>query len=198
MSKQNYSSSDFWAKKAKKEGYAARSVFKLMELDKKFRLFRQGLRVLDVGAAPGSWSQWAYRQIGPSGFLAAVDLQDLRFNPPADSFFFIKGDIYDEEVRSTLTGYGPYDLIMSDAAPATSGHKGVDTDRSEALVETILDYADQMLKPGAAVLAKIFIGGGQKSIMDRMRKSYKTVRAFKPEACRSVSFETYLIGQGRL
>ncbi len=100
-------------------------------------------------------------------------------------------------MRATLAEKGPYDLVLSDAAPSTSGNSGLDTDRSEAIVEAVLDYADAMLKPGGTVLAKLFMGGGQRAILDRMKSSYATARAFKPEACRSVSFETYLIGQGK-
>jgi len=197
MATSRYEKPDFWSIKAKKEGYPARSVYKLEEIDKKFGILKPHARILDIGAAPGSWSLWILKRLGNKGFLAAVDLQALAISPSQDNFFFIQGDLYDAVVRATLAEKGPYDLVLSDAAPSTSGNSGLDTDRSEAIVEAVLDYADAMLKPGGTVLAKLFMGGGQRAILDRMKSSYATARAFKPEACRSVSFETYLIGQGK-
>lgn len=198
MSKNSYEKPDFWAIKAKKDGYPARSVYKLEEMDKKFRLFKQGISVLDIGAAPGSWSLWVLKRLGGKGFLAAVDLQDLRISPKDSNFFFVKGDLYDQAVKKELLDRGPYDLIISDAAPATSGNSGLDSDRSEAIVEAVLDYADIMLKPGGSVIAKLFTGAGQKALLDRMRASYASARAFKPQTCRSESFETYLLGMGKI
>lgn len=197
MSASSYDSSDFWAKKAKKEGYPARSVYKLMELDAKFKFFKPGVRVLDIGAAPGSWSLWTLQRIGERGFLSALDLQNLGVSPANENFFFLRGDLYDEAVRSAIQERGPYDVVMSDAAPSTSGNSGLDTDRSEAIVEAVLDYADLMLKTGGTVVAKLFMGGGQKEILERMKKSYTSARAFKPQSCRSVSFETYVLGFGK-
>jgi len=193
----HYDKPDFWAEKARKEGYPARSVYKLDELDRKFGVLRPGLRVLDIGAAPGSWSLWALKRLNGSGFLSAVDLQPLGISPSYPNFFFIRGDLYDDAVKAAIAERGPYDLVLSDAAPATSGNRGLDTDRSEAIVEAVLGYADDMLKPGGSVVAKLFIGGGQRELLDRMKASYASARAFKPEACRTVSFETYLIGLGK-
>jgi len=190
----HYDKPDFWAEKARKEGYPARSVYKLDELDRKFGVLRPGLRVLDIGAAPGSWSLWALKRLDGRGFLSAVDLQPLGISPSYPNFFFIRGDLYDDAVKAAIAERGPYDLVLSDAAPATSGNRGLDTDRSEAIVEAVLGYADDMLKPGGSVVAKLFIGGGQRELLDRMKASYASARAFKPEACRTVSFETYLIG----
>lgn len=198
MSKNSYEKPDFWAIKAKKDGYPARSVYKLEEMDKKFRLFKQGISVLDIGAAPGSWSLWVLKRLAGKGFLAAVDLQDLRISPKDSNFFFVKGDLYDQAVKKELLAKGPYDLIVSDAAPATSGNSGVDSDRSEAIVEAVLDYADTMLKPGGSVIAKLFMGAGQKALLDRIKASYALGRAFKPQTCRSESFETYLLGIGKI
>ncbi|MBN1519164.1 MAG: RlmE family RNA methyltransferase [Spirochaetales bacterium] len=189
-----YEQADFWAKKAKKEGYPARSVYKLQELDEKFKLLKPGMRVLDIGAAPGSWSMWVARRIGPSGFLAAVDLQPLRIALDPSASFFVQGDIYDQAVRDAIRERGPYNLVLSDAAPATSGNHGLDTDRSEALVEAVLDYADDMLAPGGSVAAKLFMGGGQKALLERLRGAYGSARAFKPKTCRPQSFETYILG----
>jgi len=189
-----YEKSDFWAQKAKKDGYPARSVYKLMELDKKFKLIKANARILDIGAAPGSWSLWALERLEGNGFLAAVDLQPLRIDAARDNLFFVQGDLYDPAVKAAIAAHGPYDLVMSDAAPGTSGNKGLDTDRSEAIVEAVLDYAADFLRPGGNVVAKLFIGGGQRDILDRIKSEYETARAFKPESCRSESFETYVLG----
>jgi len=193
----NYEKPDFWSIRARKEGYPARSVYKLEELDNKFGILKPSARVLDIGAAPGSWSLWVLKRLAGQGFLAAVDLQALGISPGNENFMFLRGDLYDAAIKSALAERGPYDVVLSDAAPSTSGNKGLDTDRSEAIVEAVLDYADEMLKPGGCVVAKLFMGGGQRELLDRMKASFATARAFKPEACRSVSFETYLIGMGR-
>jgi len=197
MAASTYEKPDFWSLKAKKEGYPARSVYKLEELDKKFGFIKPASRILDIGAAPGSWTLWVLKRLAGKGFLAAVDLQPLGISPSYDNFYFLRGDLYDATVKAALAERGPYDVVLSDAAPATSGNKGLDTDRSEAIVEAVLDYADEFLKPGGTVVAKLFMGGGQRELLDRMKTSFATARAFKPEACRSVSFETYLIGQGK-
>jgi 23S rRNA (uridine2552-2'-O)-methyltransferase len=189
-----YEKADFWAQKAKKDGYPARSVYKLMELDKKFKLIKANARILDIGAAPGSWSLWVLERLDGKGFLSAVDLQPLRIDSARDNLFFVQGDLYDPAVKAAIAAHGPYDLVMSDAAPGTSGNKGLDTDRSEAIVEAVLDYASEFLRPGGHVVAKLFIGGGQREILDRIKKEYDTARAFKPESCRSESFETYVLG----
>jgi len=197
MAASTYEKPDFWALKAKKEGYPARSVYKLEEIDTKFGIIRPNVRILDIGAAPGSWSLWVLRRLAGKGFLAAVDLQPLGVSPADANFFFIQGDLYDASIRSVLAEKGPYDIVLSDAAPATSGNSGLDTDRSEAIVETVLDYAETMLRPGGAMVAKLFMGGGQRDILDRMKSMFASARAFKPAACRQVSFETYLVGQGK-
>ncbi len=197
MAASTYEKPDFWSLKARKDGYPARSVYKLEEIDKKFGIIRPNARVLDIGAAPGSWSLWILRRLAGKGFLAAVDLQPLGVSPADSNFMSITGDLYDGAVRVVLAEKGPYDVVLSDAAPATSGNGGLDTDRSEAIVEAVLDYAETMLKPGGSMVAKLFMGGGQRAILDRMKTMFTNARAFKPAACRSVSFETYLVGQGK-
>jgi 23S rRNA (uridine2552-2'-O)-methyltransferase len=191
-----YEKPDFWADKAKKEGYAARSVYKLMELDDRFGLFAKARAVLDLGAAPGSWSQWALRRLGGKGFLVAVDLSPLAFAIDADRGLALRGDMGSEEVRTAVAAKAPFDLVLSDAAPATSGNRGLDTARSEALVELAIEYAAAMLRPGGAMAAKIFQGGGERGLLESMRALFDDARAFKPKACRSESFETYLVGRG--
>jgi len=191
-----YEKPDFWAQKAKKEGYPARSVYKLKEINEKFHLLKRGARILDIGAAPGSWSLWILQQLGGSGFLASVDLQPLKIDSPTPNFHFRQGDLYDPAVRAEILGFGPYDLVVSDAAPATTGNRLVDQGASESIVEAVIDYGLEALKPGGCLVAKIFQGGDEKALLTRLKLSFETARGFKPEACRSQSFETYLIASG--
>ncbi|NLJ45203.1 MAG: RlmE family RNA methyltransferase [Treponema sp.] len=197
MSGNSYEKPDHWTLKAKSEGYPARSVYKLAEMQEKFKLLKPGTRVLDIGAAPGSWSLWVLRFLKGSGFLAAVDLSPLGMKPPFGNFFFLQGDIYDPAVRSTLAERGPYGLVLSDAAPATTGDRTVDTGRSESLVEAVIDYADALLAPGGNLVAKLFQGGGERDLLAALKERFETARGFKPKACRAESFETYLIGLGK-
>jgi 23S rRNA (uridine2552-2'-O)-methyltransferase len=192
----SYEKPDFWAQKAKKEGYPARSVYKLMEIDKKFGLVKPASRILDIGAAPGSWSLWLLKRLAGAGFLAAVDLQPLGMAPPPGNFRFIQGDLYAPEVRSELLSLGPYGLVLSDAAPATTGNRLVDQGQSEAIVEAVIEYALVCLAPGGAMVAKIFQGGAEAGLLKHLRGNFEHARAFKPEACRSESFETYLVATG--
>jgi 23S rRNA (uridine2552-2'-O)-methyltransferase len=196
MSRSSYEKADFWAQKAKREGYPARSVYKLQEIDGKFSLLRRGGRVLDIGAAPGSWSLWVLRRLAGTGFLVAVDLQALAIAPSFANLRFIRGDLHDSAIRSEILSAGPYDLVLSDAAPSTTGSRIVDQGRSEAIVEAVAAYAEDCLSEGGALVAKIFQGGGEAELLKRLRASYATARAFKPSSCRSESFETYIIATG--
>jgi len=197
MSGNSYEKPDHWTLKARSEGYPARSVYKLAEMQEKFRLLKPGLRVLDIGAAPGSWSLWVLRFLKGSGFLTAVDLSPLGIKAPFGNFFFLQGDLYDPAVRSALAERGPYGLVLSDAAPSTSGDRTVDTGRSEALVEAVIGYADALLVPGGHLVAKLFQGGGERELLQSLRGRFETARGFKPRACRAESFETYLLGLGK-
>lgn len=192
----SYEKSDFWALKAKKEGYPARSVYKLQEIDKKFGIIRPGQRILDIGSAPGSWSQWILKRLAGTGFLSAVDLQDMQIASATDNFSFIKGDLYDEAVRAKLASLGPYNLVLSDAAPSTSGNRFVDQSQSANIVEAVMEYGFSMLKEGGSLVAKIFQGGSERELMDRLHAEFALAKTYKPEACRSQSFETYLVATG--
>ena len=197
MSGNNYGKPDYWTLKAKSEGYPARSVYKLSEMQEKFRLLKPGIRVLDIGAAPGSWSLWVLRFLKGSGFLAAVDLSPLGMKPPTDNFFFVQGDLYSADVRAALAERGPYNLILSDAAPSTTGDRTVDTGRSESIVEAVIEYGDALLAPGGTLVAKLFQGGGERDLLAALKERYDLARGFKPKACRAESFETYLLGMGK-
>jgi 23S rRNA (uridine2552-2'-O)-methyltransferase len=158
--------------------------------------------VLDLGAAPGSWSLYILRTLGDRGFLAAADLAPLsrqydRGLFGGDNLFFVQGDITARETREALLARGPYDLLLSDAAPATTGSRQVDTLRSLGLAETALDYAEAALAPGGNLAFKVFQGGDTASLLKRIRELFKTGKSFKPQACRRESFETYYIGLGK-
>ena len=225
-----YERPDYWTLRAKKEGYPARSVYKLEEIVRKFGLLNglggrrgtpecsqtgAGPAILDVGAAPGSWSLWLLRQMKGRGTLMAVDIQDLDIVPQIEvmglhkatgatkvdeptraHFTFVKGSILDEPVRARLRELGPYNLVVSDAAPATSGNRLVDQARSEELVEAVIGLALGVLAPGGALVTKIFQGGEERRLLTELRAHFAQARAFKPQACRSESFETYLVATG--
>ena len=193
-----YEKPDFWALKAKKEGYPARSVYKLEEIVAKFGLMKAGGNptILDIGAAPGSWSLWILRKLAGAGRLAAVDIQDLGIAPPDPNFTFIKGSILDEAVRARLREAGPYTLVVSDAAPSTTGNRLVDQSRSEELVESVMGLGLEVLAPGGSLVMKIFQGGEEKRLITALKGHFAQARAFKPEACRAISFETYLVATG--
>lgn len=196
---------DHWSLKAQKEGYPARSVYKLKEIDEKFKLIdvtrKINFNVLDLGAAPGSWSLYVLRKFaGAEGrFLAAADLSVLSRQYDkglfdGENFFFVQGDITLPENRDALLEKGPYNLVISDAAPATIGNRSVDTLRSLALAEEVLLYAELGLTKGGCIAVKVFQGGDTASILKRMKELFHTAKSFKPAACRPESFETYYIG----
>ena len=189
-----YRERDYWSRKAFAEGYPARSVYKLEEMQKKFKLFGKNDRVLDLGAAPGSWTAFLLRFLSSDGRVCAVDLQALSETIRDSRLVFFQGDMTDTAVEASVKSCGPYRAVICDAAPTTTGHKIVDTARSASLVETALYYAETQLENHGSFTVKIFQGGDEHRYLKQIRKMFKTARAFKPEACRSSSFETYLIG----
>lgn len=194
-SKQNlYKKPDYWSQKAFKEGYPARSVYKLQEIDEKFGMLKKSSVVLDLGAAPGSWTVWLLRNIKQSGKVVSVDLNPLSKDVKAENLVFFQGDLLSEEIRNLIKEQGPYDLVVCDAAPLTTGNRTIDTLRSKALVEMAIWYAGAMLKTGGNFCVKIFQNGDQQKLLMKMREIFTQAKGFKPEACRTESFETYLIG----
>ena len=181
-------------RKAFAEGYPARSVYKLKEIDEKFGFIKKNYTVLDLGAAPGSWTVFLLRSMNGSGKVVSCDLNPLAKDVKSDNLKFIQGDLNLPEIREKIKACGPYDLVVCDAAPLTTGNRMVDTARSEGLVEMAIWYAQTMLKKGGNFAVKIFQNGDQQSLLKKMREIFTTARCFKPEACRSESFETYLIG----
>ncbi len=199
-----YEKPDFWTLKAKKEGYPARSVYKLEEIAAKFGLLKTtgsqdqssgytGPKILDIGAAPGSWSLWLLRKMAGRGSLVAVDIQDMGIAPADPNYRFIKGSILEESVRKALANLGPYSLVVSDAAPNTTGNRLVDQGRSEELVETVMKMAVEVMAPGGSLVMKIFQGGEEKRLIGVLKSRFAQARAYKPEACRAQSFETYIV-----
>lgn len=186
---------DSYTQRAHKEGYPARSVYKLEEINASHRIIKPGDSVLDVGAAPGSWTLYTHRElIRGKGRIVAVDLNPLNLDPVPPTVTAFVGDAFSKEIRKRLTDLGPYDAIISDAAPMTTGNRTVDTSRSEALAENVVLLAEEQLKAGGNLVIKIFQGGGQEEILKKMRALFKKAKAFKPKASRDDSFEIFLIG----
>jgi 23S rRNA (uridine2552-2'-O)-methyltransferase len=205
----DYAKPDFWSLKARNEGYPARSVYKLKEIDEKFGLLPArhkgppgSFRVLDLGAAPGSWSLYVLRKLASGVYVAALDLAPLsrRYDRglfDGENFFFIQGDMTEKEHREAALGQGPYRLLICDAAPATTGNRRADAFRSLELAEAALGYAEAALEKGGNLAVKVFQGGDTGNLLKRIRSLFKTGRGYKPQACRSGSFETYYLGLGK-
>ena len=191
----NREKADFYAKKAKQEGYPARSVYKLEEIQQRFNILRPGDSVLDIGAAPGSWTLYTHRKLlKGTGHIVAVDLKPLALNPIPGTVSFFQGDAFSEEIQKSLSASGPYDCIISDAAPATTGNRSVDTLRSQNLAESVVSLAAEHLKEHGNLVIKIFQGGGELEVIRQMRVLFSKVKPLKPKACRNDSFEVFLIG----
>lgn len=190
-----YRRPDAFTRAAKARGFPARSVFKLEDMDRRLRLLRPGQRVLDLGAAPGSWSLYATTRIGPSGRLLAVDLQPLAQTLPPNAEF-VQADASDLSLEA-LSRHAPYDVVLSDMAPNTSGDRSADQARSFRLVSLALDVAESLLAPGGAFVAKIFMGPDFEEARRRLRSLFAQERVMRPDGVRSSSFEAFLVGTGR-
>jgi 23S rRNA (uridine2552-2'-O)-methyltransferase len=190
-------SPDYYYRRSKEEGYPARSVFKLQEIQEKFHIIRHGDRILDMGAAPGSWSLYLLEVLSGSGRVTGVDLDepDPRLTVHK-RYRFLQGDFYTPRILSAIAEDAPFDLVASDAAPSTIGNRITDTTRSFEMALHVLTVAERHLSPGGRFTVKIFQGGEEKKIMDRMKAAFETAKAFKPRASRSESMEVYLVGIG--
>ncbi|QTQ12326.1 RlmE family RNA methyltransferase [Treponema parvum] len=194
MASNSYEKPDFWSRKAFSEGYPARSVYKLKEMDMKFGLVKKGYTVLDLGSAPGSWTVFLLRSLEGSGKVVSCDLNPLAKDVKGENLVFLQGDLNSSDIRERIRSLGPYDLVVCDAAPLTTGNRTVDTARSEGLVEMALWYGETVLKTGGNFAVKIFQNGDQQKFLKYMKDVFTSARGFKPSACRSESFETYLLG----
>ena len=180
---------------AQKEGYRARAAYKLMQLDEQFHLLCPGLRVVDLGAAPGGWSQVAVKEIGGKGKLVAIDI--LPMDPISGveilHLDFLADDAPDK-LKSLLKGQA--DLVLSDLAPPTTGHAATDHIRVMTLAEAAAQFAIEVLAPGGAFVCKFFQGGAEKHLLDMLKKHFAKTKHAKPPASRKQSSETYLVAQG--
>ena len=188
---------DPFVQRAKTEGYRARAAYKLMEIDDKDKLIRPGMIVVDLGAAPGSWSQVANKRVGELGRVFALDLLPME---PIPGVEFMQGDFHDEEFVERfeeILGGRQVDLVMSDIAPNISGIPSSDQARSIYLAELALDFAQKHLAPGGRFLVKVFQGEGFDAFRKQMESDFKSVLVRKPQASRGRSSEVYLLGSGK-
>jgi 23S rRNA (uridine2552-2'-O)-methyltransferase len=188
--------SDPFVKKAQLEGYRSRSAYKLTELNEKDRLIRPGMRIMDLGSAPGGWSQVAGKLVGAKGRVLATDILPME---PIKNVDFIQGDFTDEAVVGKLLdwlGGGKFDLIVSDIAPNITGIDSADQASSMYFLELALDTVRQTLKPGATFVAKMFQGSGSDEYLKELRKSFEKVLIRKPAASRAESREVYIVAKG--
>lgn len=181
--------------RAKREGFVARAVFKLKEIDGKYRLFRPGGRVVDLGAAPGSWLQYLAERVGEKGRAVGVDLRPFRL-APHPAIRLVENDVFRFDPVALLREEGPFDAVVSDLAPATTGARDGDHVRSIELCERALAVAAAVLKPGGAFVCKMFQGGDSPAFLRAVRKRFESVKTQKPEASRGESREVYVVALG--
>lgn len=187
---------DPYVQRARREGWRSRAVFKLEEILERERLLRPDLVCIDLGAAPGGWSQYVSKRLKHRGRIVAVDLLAMDSLPDVD---FIQGDFSTDEIVDQLlqaVGERNVDLVMSDMAPNISGNKAVDQPRSMYLVELALDLARRVLKPGGSFICKVFQGDGFDPLVIDARNSFDRVKVTKPKASRPGSREVYLVARG--
>lgn len=188
--------SDPYVKQARSRGYRSRAAFKLIELDERDRFFRSGQKVVDLGAAPGSWAQVAMERVGPNGRVVALDILPMA---PLDGVEFVQGDFREPgplEQLEALVGE-KFDLVLSDMAPNISGIAASDQARSMDLAELALEFARDWLKPGGGFVVKLFQGEGFDAFVREARQTFKHVRLRKPAASRKHSREIYLVADSR-
>jgi 23S rRNA (uridine2552-2'-O)-methyltransferase len=183
---------DPYVAEAKAKGYRSRAAFKLIELDDKFHFLKPGGRVLDLGAAPGGWSQVARARVGANGSVVAADILEME---PLSGVEVLTLDMMAEQapaaIREALAG--PADVVLSDMAAPTTGHRATDHLRTTALFEAALELASEVLAPGGTFIGKVFQGGAAPELLARLKKSFRDVRHVKPPASRAESVELYLV-----
>lgn len=189
---------DPYVEKARAEGYRSRAAYKLIELDDRFHLLKPGARVVDLGAAPGGWSQVAAARVGSAGGkgrVVAIDILEMDAIPGVEVLHLdFLDDAAPERLKAALGG--PADVVLSDMAPATTGHRQTDHMRIMALCEAALDFARQVLAPGGAFLAKVLRGGTEGALLADMKRDFAAVRHVKPPASRADSAELYVLATG--
>jgi len=200
---------DPYVKQAQREGYRARAAYKLKEIDETLGLIRPGQVVVDLGSTPGAWSQYLRRRFAPktagTGGAAVGELQgviialDILPMEPIEGVQFIQGDFREDAVLAQLqqaVGGRPVDVVVSDMAPNLSGIESSDAARIELLIELALDFSKNHLKPGGALVAKVFHGSGYSQLVELFKRQFRVVKAIKPKASRDKSSETFLVGIG--
>jgi 23S rRNA (uridine2552-2'-O)-methyltransferase len=188
-----YRPRDHYFKKAKSEKYPARSVYKLKEADQKYRLLKKGQAVLDLGAAPGSWSKYALEKVGPRGIVVGVDLSPVKIS--AANFRFLLADIFElsPEDLLRLAGRPAFDVVLSDMAPKTTGDRNGDHFRSIALAERALELAEALLRPGGVFMVKVFEGEAFPRYVEEVKRRLGPVKRFRPKSTRSSSREIFVL-----
>ena len=190
---------DPYVEEARRRGYRARSAFKLLEIDDRYRLLKPGMSVVDLGAAPGSWSQVAAERIGARegrGKVVAIDMHGM---DPVPGVTVIRKDFLDEDAPAVLKnaiGDGGVDVVLSDMAAHASGHRQTDHLRIMALCEAALDFARDVLKPGGHFLCKVLRGGAERQLLADMKREFETVRHVKPKSSRDDSAELFVLAKG--
>jgi 23S rRNA (uridine2552-2'-O)-methyltransferase len=185
---------DPYVQEAQRAGYHSRAAFKLAEIDDRFKLLRSGARVIDLGAAPGGWSQIAAARVGVDNVIA-LDREDMAEVPGVR---FLKGDFLEPDTVALLETLldGGADVILSDIAPATTGHSATDHLRIIAIAEAVLDFAETVLNQGGALVIKVFQGGTEKDLLDRLKRLFESVKHVKPPSSRKESPELYVVAKG--
>lgn len=192
--KKPYEVVDSYTKKAHEQGFVARSVFKLQEIDKKINLYSPGQNILDLGSAPGSWLQFASQRVGPKGVVVGLDITEIK-TTLTNVHFFLQDISQVDEVKSLVKEWFPFDIVQSDAMVKTSGIVESDCARSIQLVECGIALAQSnLMKSGGKFLAKIFEGPGFNEFWNDFRKYFKASKVFRPEAIRQGSREIYILG----
>lgn len=186
---------DPYVARAKREGLRSRAAFKLSEIDDKARFLKKGARVIDLGAAPGGWSQVAAKRVGFEGRVVAIDVLPM---PPVAGVDFVQLDFLDPSAPQTLKAMlgGPADVVLSDMAANATGHARTDHLKIMALVEAAAEFAREVLAPGGAFLAKVLQGGTEASLLTALKRDFRQVKHVKPAASRADSAELYLLATG--
>lgn len=187
---------DHYTRKARKENYPARSVYKLQEIQKRYRLIKAGDRVLDLGCAPGSWLLYAAQQTGAKGRVVGVDKSPVTLSLPGHAMA-LTGDVFSMDAGLQGTVGADFDVILSDMSPSTTGRHDVDAARSLALCEAALELTETLLRPGGSFCCKIFTGEDSERFSRSVASQFKVSRIFRPQSTRKASKEIYIIGIGK-
>jgi len=192
--KKEFSQRDFYTQKAKEQGYPARSVYKLGEIDEKFGLLQKGFFVLDLGAAPGSWILYISRKIGPLGRVFGVDTDNLRIKIPFNATFLQK-DIFDAEFIEALKNFGKFNCVVSDLAPKVSGIRDVDAQNSSLLCDRALEICQDALKEGGSFVCKVLESPQTVGFIKKVKSNFVFVKPFKPKASVKFSKEFFVVAK---